>query len=71
MGFPELKKELGMNDVKVTRRPGSLPKDEVIKVLNVRVPKSLLTKIKIHCLRNDTTVQDFVNDLVKEKLKAE
>ena len=71
MSFDTLKKELGIPDKKISRRESSLPKDEIIKVLNVRVPKSLLKKVKIHCLRNDLTVQDFMNDLLKEKLKEE
>ena len=38
--------------------------------LNTRVPEDLVMEVKIHCVKNRITIQDFVNEAIKARLKA-
>ena len=38
--------------------------------LNTRVPEDLVMEVKIFCIRNKMSIQDFVTEALKEKLKA-
>lgn len=38
--------------------------------LNTRVPEDLIMEMKIHCVKNKITIQDFVNEAIKARLKA-
>ncbi len=39
------------------------------KMLNTRVPKELLKRVKAYCVEHEITVQDFVTQTLEEKLK--
>jgi hypothetical protein len=39
------------------------------KMLNTRVPKGLIKKLKIYCVEHETTVQEFITQIIEEKLK--
>ena len=38
------------------------------KMLNTRVPKDLIKKVKIYCAEHETTVQEFITQTIEEKL---
>ena len=38
------------------------------KMLNTRVPKDLIKKVKIYCAEHETTVQEFITQIIEEKL---
>ena len=38
--------------------------------LNTRVPEDLVVEMKIYCVKNRITIQDFVNEAIKARLKA-
>lgn len=38
--------------------------------LNTRMPEDLVMEMKIHCVKNRITIQDFINEAIKAKLKA-
>jgi predicted DNA binding CopG/RHH family protein len=39
------------------------------KMLNTRIPKDLIKRIKIFCAENEMTMQDFIIEASQEKLK--
>ena len=39
------------------------------KMLNTRVPKELVKKIKMYCAENEITMQDFITEALQNKLK--
>jgi predicted HicB family RNase H-like nuclease len=43
--------------------------DEVLIQLATRVPKELHRKVRVHCVKTDTTVMAFVVQAIAEKLK--
>jgi hypothetical protein len=43
--------------------------DEYIKVVSVRLPVALWRLIKVHCLKVDMTVKQFIYEAVTAKLK--
>ena len=45
------------------------PADEVVVQLGMRVPESLLLRVKVFCVQRDVTVMEFVAEAVREKLK--
>ncbi len=38
------------------------------KMLNTRVPKELIKKVKIYCAEHEITVQEFITQTIEEKL---
>ena len=38
------------------------------KMLNTRVPKELVRRIKVYCADNEITVQDFVTETLERRL---
>ena len=38
--------------------------------LNTRVPEDLVIEVKVFCVRNKISIQDFVTDALKAKLKG-
>ena len=38
--------------------------------LNTRIEEDLVIEVKVHCVRNKLSIQDFVTDALKAKLKA-
>ena len=40
-----------------------------VKMLNTRLPKELIKKVKLYCVANDMTIQTFVAEALEEKLK--
>ena len=38
------------------------------KMLNTRVPKDLIKRVKIYCAEHETTVQEFITQTLEEKL---
>ena len=38
-------------------------------MLNTRVPKDLMKKLKIYCVTNETTIQKFITEMLQKKLK--
>jgi hypothetical protein len=43
--------------------------DEAVVQLAVRIPATLLHRVKIFCVRHDVTVMAFVAEALREKLK--
>lgn len=41
----------------------------MIKKTIISIDSQLLKKLKIYCIENDLTASDFINILLKEKLK--
>jgi hypothetical protein len=39
------------------------------KMLNTRVPKDLIRKIKVYCADNEITVQEFVTETLADRLR--
>jgi len=39
------------------------------KMLNTRVPKDLIKRIKLYCVENEITMQDFIVESLQDKLK--
>ena len=39
------------------------------KMLNTRVPKDLVKEIKLYCVENEMTMQDFIVEALQENLK--
>ena len=39
------------------------------KMLNTRLPKDLIERVKVFCAEKEITIQDFVTDAVIEKLE--
>jgi len=50
-------------------RPKKNP-DVETKNLNARIPKDLAKKLKVFCVQNDITIQDFLIVAIREKLKG-
>jgi len=50
-----------------SKKPVIKPKTET-KMLNTRVPKELVRRIKVYCADNETTVQDFVTETLEKRL---
>ena len=38
------------------------------KMLNTRVPKDLIKKVKIYCAEHEITVQEFITQTIEKKL---
>ena len=38
------------------------------KMLNTRVPKDLIKKVKIYCAEHEITVQEFITQTIEENL---
>jgi predicted DNA binding CopG/RHH family protein len=38
------------------------------KMLNTRIPKDLIKRIKVYCADNEITVQDFVTETLEKRL---
>lgn len=68
MTFPGLENALGIQEQIQQRKKRALPKGEEVKTLNCRIPKSLLKRVKLYCLREDVSVQDFLNGLLSAYL---
>jgi len=51
-------------------RPKKLDKPEEVKNLNARIPKDLAVRLKVYCAQNEITVQDFLIEAIKEKMKT-
>jgi hypothetical protein len=43
--------------------------DEPVAQLATRVPASLLKRLKVHCVRHQQTVQEFVREAITERLR--
>ena len=44
-------------------------KAEESKNLNARIPKELAKRLKIFCVQNEMTIQDFIVKAIQEKLE--
>ena len=42
--------------------------DEAVVQLATRLPASLLQRVKVWCIKNEVTMQDFVAEALREKL---
>ena len=51
-------------------RPKKLDKPEEVKNLNARIPKNLAVSLKVYCAQNEITVQDFLIEAIKERMKT-
>lgn len=47
------------------RKKQALPEGEEVKLMNFRIPASLLKEVKLYCAREEMSVQDFMNNLVR------
>ena len=54
-------------DAFIKEVPKKKPEVET-KMLNTRVPKDLIKKVKIYCAEHETTVQEFITQTLEEKL---
>ncbi len=41
------------------------------KMLNTRIPKDLIKRLKVYCVENEITLQDCITQMIKEKLGQE
>ena len=51
-----------------SKKPVTRPKAET-KMLNTRVPEDLIRRVKVYCAQNGITVQEFITETLKERLK--
>ena len=51
------------------KKAGAKARPEPLTHLNTRQPVSLVKEIKIYCVTNDISVQDFVTEAIKMRLK--
>jgi len=42
---------------------------EGLEHLNTRIPEDLLIEVKVYCAKNRMSIQNFVTDAVREKLR--
>ena len=42
--------------------------DAETKMLNTRVPKDLIKKVKMYCVEHEITMQEFITQTLEEKL---
>ena len=56
-------KEAFSNEAPKKKKP-----DVETKMLNTRVPKDLIKKVKMYCVEHETTVQEFITRTLEEKL---
>ena len=54
-------------DAFIKEVPKKKPEVET-KMLNTRVPKDLIKRVKIYCAEHETTVQEFITQTIEEKL---
>jgi len=48
-------------------RPKSIAEKD-LKPLNTRLPKHLIRRLKMHCVKHDTSIQDFVTEAIEKQL---
>lgn len=41
------------------------------KMLNTRIPKDLIKRLKVFCVENEITMQDCITQMIREKLEQE
>lgn len=41
------------------------------KMLNTRIPKDLIKRLKVYCIENEITIQDCITQVIREKLEQE
>jgi NRPS condensation-like uncharacterized protein len=58
-------KEAFIKEVPKKKKP-----DVEMKMLNTRVPKDLIKKLKVYCAEHETTVQEFITQTLEEKLNG-
>ncbi len=46
------------------------PQTNDTKMLNTRIPKDLIKRMKFYCADKELTIQDFITEAVREKLEA-
>ena len=56
-------KEAFIKEVPKTKKP-----DVELKMLNTRVPKDLVKRLKVYCAENEITAQEFITRTLEEKL---
>ncbi|MBA7496702.1 hypothetical protein ES702_07311 [subsurface metagenome] len=56
-------------DVKKTAPKKPVLVETETKMLNTRIPKDLIKRIKLYCVENEMTMQDFIIEASQEKLK--
>ena len=44
------------------------PEETETEMLNTNLPKGLIKRVKIFCVENEMTIQDFVTDAIIDKL---
>ena len=42
--------------------------DPGAKMLNTRIPKELIKRIRVYCAEHEITIQDFITEAAQEKL---
>ena len=45
------------------------PEKTETKMLNTRLPKDLIKRVKVFCAEKEMTIQDFVADAITEKIE--
>ncbi len=51
-----------------TKKPILVMAATKTKMLNTRIPKELIKRIKVYCAEHETTMQDFITEAIQEKL---
>ena len=41
------------------------------KMLNTRIPRAMIKRMKLYCVEKETTIQDFMTQAIEARLKAE
>jgi NRPS condensation-like uncharacterized protein len=57
-----------MKGVNMESKPTTQEKTET-KMLNTRIQKDLIKRVKVFCAEKEMTIQDFVTDAIIEKLQ--
>ena len=55
--------------IKAGNKKRSIAADAETKMLNTRVPKDLIKRVKVYCAEHEITVQQFITETIEEKLK--
>lgn len=53
------------------KTPRETPAAAKTKMLNTRIPKDLIKRLKVYCVENEITMQDCITQMIQEKLGQE
>lgn len=51
-------------------RPRTTDPNMEVKNVNFRAPREFVKRLKLYCVRHDLSIQDFIIEAIKEKMKT-